>query len=59
VMEEGRIVEVGDPSQLKEQLGSRYAALLEAEESVRKNLWASTGWRRFIIDGGKLSENSG
>jgi ATP-binding cassette subfamily B protein len=58
VMEEGRIVEDGNPSILKEQPGSRYSALLEAEEAVRKNLWASAGWRRFTIDGGKLSETS-
>jgi ATP-binding cassette subfamily B protein len=58
VMEEGRIVEDGDPSFLKERPGSRYAALLEAEEAVRKNLWASAGWRRFTIEGGKLNESS-
>jgi ABC-type bacteriocin/lantibiotic exporter with double-glycine peptidase domain len=57
VIEEGRIIENGDPSKLKEQPDSRYSALLEAEEAVRQKLWASTSWRRFTIDGGKLSES--
>jgi len=59
VIEEGRIIEDGDPARLRDRPDSRYRTLLEAEEAVRQKLWASAEWRRFTIDSGKLSENSG
>jgi ABC-type bacteriocin/lantibiotic exporter with double-glycine peptidase domain len=59
VIENGRIVEDGPPAELAEQPGSRYRSLLVAEQAVRRDLWASAGWRRFTLDGGKLLENNG
>jgi ATP-binding cassette subfamily B protein len=56
VMEGGRIVEQGDPQQLASEVNSRYRALLDAEEAVRRGLWASPHWRRLRLSEGKLVE---
>jgi ATP-binding cassette subfamily B protein len=55
VIEDGRIVEDGEPDKLSQQIGTRYQALLEAEEAVREGLWASGEWRRYNLAGGQLS----
>jgi ATP-binding cassette subfamily B protein len=57
VIEDGHIIEDGNPAELAARPESRYRQLLDAEEAVRSNLWANVGWRRFIIDSGKLSED--
>jgi ATP-binding cassette subfamily B protein len=54
VVEGGRIVEDGDPATLSVQPGSRYRALLEAENQVREGLWSSAIWRRLRLDAGHL-----
>jgi ATP-binding cassette subfamily B protein len=51
VLEGGRIVEDGDPSELAARPDGRYRALLDAEIAVREDLWASGGWRRLRLDG--------
>ncbi|MDE3090407.1 MAG: ATP-binding cassette domain-containing protein [Chloroflexota bacterium] len=56
VMEHGRIVEDGAPSQLAAQPGSRYRALLEAEQLAQQTLWGSTTWRRLWLGDGLLSD---
>jgi len=56
VIEDGRIIEDDTPKRLKAKRGSRYQAMLEAEEDVRHDLWASTDWRRMWIEDGKLKE---
>ena len=43
VIEEGHIIEDGDPAVLAAQPESRYHQLLEAEEAVRNNLWGNVG----------------
>jgi len=57
VMEQGRIVEDAPPAQLLAQV-SRYRALLEAERSVREELWADAEWRRLWLEDGELKEHS-
>jgi len=57
VMEQGRIVEDAPPAQLLAQ-ASRYRALLEAEISVREELWADAEWRRLWLEDGELKEHS-
>jgi ATP-binding cassette subfamily B protein len=52
VVEGGRIVEDGAPSDLAERPDSRYQALLEAEAAVRTELWSSNAWRRLRLDRG-------
>jgi ATP-binding cassette subfamily B protein len=54
VLEAGRVVEDDCPSRLAREPGSRYRALLDAEETVRKGLWGSAVWRRCRIAGGHL-----
>ena len=58
VVDEGRIVEDGPAVELAAQTGSRYRALLDAEEAVRTGLWASDEWRRLRVDGGKVIEQT-
>ena len=57
VVEGGRIIEDGAPADLAAQLGSRYRALLDAEEAVREGLWSSGTWRRLWLEGGQLVED--
>ncbi|OGO36039.1 MAG: hypothetical protein A2W35_15145 [Chloroflexi bacterium RBG_16_57_11] len=59
VIENGQILEDGPPADLAENPGSRYRSLLVAEQAVRRELWASTEWRRFILDNGRLTETNG
>jgi ABC-type bacteriocin/lantibiotic exporter with double-glycine peptidase domain len=56
VIENGRIVEDGNPEELARQVGSRYRALLEAEESVREGSWSSSDWRHLRLEAGRLVE---
>ena len=56
VIEGGKVVEDGHPDQLAGNPDSRYRALLDAEESVRRGLWSSGVWRRLSLGGGKLVE---
>jgi ATP-binding cassette subfamily B protein len=52
VVEGGQIAEDGAPADLVKRLGSRYRAMLEAEEAVRQELWSSGIWcRRRLVDG--------
>ncbi|HEX9374433.1 MAG TPA: ABC transporter ATP-binding protein, partial [Roseiflexaceae bacterium] len=51
VLEGGRIVEDGDPSELAARPNGRYRAMLDAETVVREELWASGEWRRLRLDG--------
>jgi ABC-type multidrug transport system fused ATPase/permease subunit len=66
VIEGGRIVEEGAPTELVKQPGSRYQIMLEAEESVQEELWSSDAWRRLkleqgllLVDGGSAHLNGG
>jgi ATP-binding cassette subfamily B protein len=56
VIEAGRVVEDGRPAVLRATPESRYRALLDAEESVRRGLWASDRWRRVRLVDGQLHE---
>ncbi len=57
VIENGRIVEDAAPAALAAQPASRYRAMLDAEEEVRRGLWESAAWRRLWIEEGELQEN--
>jgi ATP-binding cassette subfamily B protein len=54
VIENGRIIEDGAPNDLAAQPDSRYRALLDAEDEVRRKIWESADWRRLILQDGKL-----
>jgi ABC-type transport system involved in cytochrome bd biosynthesis fused ATPase/permease subunit len=56
VIEGGRLVEDGTPEALMARPDSRYRALLEAEEAVRRGMWSGVGWRRLWLEDGRLKE---
>jgi ABC-type bacteriocin/lantibiotic exporter with double-glycine peptidase domain len=56
VVEQGRILEDGSPSDLAGRPGSRYASMLKAEQALRQGLWSSSEWRRLRLEGGELVE---
>ncbi|MBU0492018.1 MAG: ATP-binding cassette domain-containing protein [Chloroflexi bacterium] len=58
VVEEGRIVEDAPPDVLAARPDSRYRALLEAENAVRRGLWEGADWRRLWLEDGQLSEQT-
>ncbi|CAN5751073.1 hypothetical protein BH10CHL1_BH10CHL1_00330 [soil metagenome] len=57
VVENGGILEDGAPSELLARPGSRYKALLDAEDAVREKLWASEAWRRLWLENGQIHES--
>jgi ABC-type transport system involved in cytochrome bd biosynthesis fused ATPase/permease subunit len=57
VIEGGQIVEDGAPADLAKRPGSRYRALLDAEEVLRGELRSSGTWRRLWLAGGILVED--
>jgi ATP-binding cassette subfamily B protein len=56
VVEGGRVVEDAAPAALGADPGSRYRALLDAEDEVRQGLWAAAEWRRLRLEGGRVKE---
>lgn len=56
VVEGGRIIEDGAPAMLYAQPGSRYRALVEAEDAVREGMWSGINWRRLWLANGTLTE---
>ncbi len=56
VVEDGRIVEEGPPRELAAREGSRYRAMLDAEDDVRRRMWGSASFRRLVMRGGQLGE---
>lgn len=56
VLEEGRIVEDGDPRTLSEDRESRFARMLAAEYQVREGLWSGGDWRRLRLEDGILTQ---
>ena len=56
VIDQGRIVEDAPARELAARRDSLYRALLESEEGLRNEMWASDQWRRLRIDGGKVTE---
>lgn len=56
VVDGGAIVEDGHPQVLEARHGSRYRALLDAERSVRADLWRDMSWRQLRFEGGRVHE---
>jgi len=56
LVEHGRVVEDGSPTDLAGRVSSRYAALLEAERELRERLWSGSEWRRLRLERGQLIE---
>jgi ATP-binding cassette subfamily B protein len=58
VIEQGRILEQGPPSELYQNSASRYRALFDREESVRRHRWSHPMWRRLRMSRGVLTETA-
>lgn len=58
VVEGGRIVEDGKPSELFECQGSRFRAMFDAGHAVRQGLWADPTWRHLKLACGQLREQA-
>lgn len=56
VVDNGKIVEDGDPTTLAAIETGRYHQLLKAEEMVREKFWESDRWRHFWLEEGTLTE---
>jgi ATP-binding cassette subfamily B protein len=59
VMEHGRVLEDGRPTALVHLKESRYRRLLEAEQTVRRHVWANNAWRMIRLDDGRAVESIG
>lgn len=56
VIENGRVVEDGDPARLA-TAPSRYAELLDAEETARQTLWQGRHWRTLKVEDGRVRDD--
>lgn len=59
LLEQGRIIEQGDPDTLRQHTNSCYCSMLAAEAEAREELWAEMNWRRLWLDNGRLTERNG
>jgi len=55
VLENGRLVEDGAPSELLGREGSRFRRLLEVERDLAR-LWSDGSWRSFRLEDGRLAD---
>ncbi len=55
VLEDGRIVEDGDPRELARNPESRFHAMLEAERAIREEFWNGAEWRHLRLENGQLT----
>jgi ABC-type bacteriocin/lantibiotic exporter with double-glycine peptidase domain len=55
VLEDGRIVEDGDPRELAHNPESRLHAMLEAESAIHEELWSNAEWRHLRLHNGQLT----
>jgi ATP-binding cassette subfamily B protein len=56
IIEKGRLVEEGAPTELADRSDSRYRVMLEAEEAVRQRLWSSSTWQHLWLERGQLAQ---
>jgi ABC-type bacteriocin/lantibiotic exporter with double-glycine peptidase domain len=55
VLEDGRIVEDGNPRELACNPESRFHAMLEAERAIRDEFWNGAEWRHLSLKNGQLT----
>jgi ATP-binding cassette subfamily B protein len=55
VMEDGTIVEDGDPRELARDPESRFHAMLQAERALREEFWDGAEWRHLRLHNGQLT----
>ena len=57
VVEDGRLVEDGNPEELLTREASPYARLVAAEKELR-SVWNHRQWRRLWVEDGRITERS-
>lgn len=55
VLEDGRIVEDGNPRELAGDPESRFRAMLDAERAIREEFWNGPEWRHLRLENGQLT----
>jgi ABC-type bacteriocin/lantibiotic exporter with double-glycine peptidase domain len=55
VLEDGRIVEDGNPRELARNPESRFKAMLKAESAIRDEFWSGAEWRHLRLHNGQLT----
>jgi len=55
VLEDGRIVEDGNPHELACNPESRFHSMLEAENAIREEFWNGPEWRHLRLENGQLT----
>jgi len=55
VLEDGRIVEDGDPQELARNPESHFYAMLDAERAIREEFWNGPEWRHLRLENGQLT----
>jgi ATP-binding cassette subfamily B protein len=55
VIENGRIVEDGDPAELAARPDGRFRAMLDAEQAARTAFWTGPYWKRMHLQGGQVT----
>jgi ABC-type bacteriocin/lantibiotic exporter with double-glycine peptidase domain len=56
VIENGRIIEDGQPAELAREEQSRFRALLDADRAVHQTLWMDPAWRHVRLESSELRE---
>lgn len=56
VIEQGKIVEQGDPKALEKKADSFYRKYLNLEKAVTEGIWREKSWRRISIKNGRIIE---
>jgi len=56
VIDEGTLVEEGDPAELSKDPNSVYFRLLQSEREVMQEVWNNPSWRHLFLDRGQLTE---
>ena len=54
VVEAGRVIEHGEPAVLAAVPGSRYRALLDAEQQAKTEVWSNAAWTRARMEDGLI-----
>jgi ABC-type bacteriocin/lantibiotic exporter with double-glycine peptidase domain len=57
VLDQGRIVEDGEPRELLRNPNSWYRRMCDSEAAVQSDIWSAAVWRRLTMSHGKLMES--
>jgi len=58
VIEDGQIMEDGQPQVLSQDKNSHYSLLVESDKEVRQSFWEKPVWRKMVLEGGILKSRN-